>query len=130
MNDDTHAVARRRREQVRDALNDTYEALDEAWRALGRDRTLSTADRNARRKAIKDQMAELELREGRLDEAALRARDHDPELARLIDALEGAVGDIRGELDRIRRAERTAQSIERIVGHATTAIATLARIIV
>ena len=130
MNDNAQLRARERRSQIRAALNDTYDGLDEAWRALGRDSSLSNENKKQQRKIIEDQMADLDLQEGRLNEEALRARDQDAELDGLVKQLEGTVADIQDEVDRMRRAERTARNVAKIAGLATKALGFLAKIIV
>ena len=91
---------------------------------------MSAAEKESKREEIQRKMDDIELREGRISDEALRARENDPELDHIIGKLEGAVRNIKDEIERMRRAERVARHVAKVLQFATKALGFAARFVV
>lgn len=103
-------------ESVFDRLKTMREALDEAEQKLFDDQNLGTNELERELARINRAHAEIDLEEGRRNDAALAARDADPEVQRLVRDLGDAYDEFVEARRTMQRATARAQEAVAVIG--------------
>lgn len=104
------------RHELRDRLKEKRRDLSDAASKLRRDREISANEREKEINRINRLRKDISFELGRLNEAAIRARDDDAEVRQLLGSLESAGRELAAARAELKKATASAKQAVAVIG--------------